>query len=106
MIPHGHIRSALRKLWMWSPQRRAALKRAKWNGTKFYRCQECHLPTEKPEVDHKIPCGPTPGSKFGASASWDIFINRLFTSEAGLRVLCKPCHANITEAQRANKEAS
>ena len=103
-IPHAKIRGALRKIWLWSPQRRAALKRAKWNGTRFYRCQECHLPTEKPEVDHVVPVGKTPGAKGALDASWDFLIARLFVHEDGLRVLCRPCHQNITQAQKGRTE--
>lgn len=99
-IPHSLIRSALRKIWLWSNTRRAALKRAKWNGTRFWRCSECHLPTEKPEVDHVIPVGPTPGARGSGDASWDSLIKNLFCGEEGLRVLCHSCHLNIRDVEK------
>jgi 5-methylcytosine-specific restriction endonuclease McrA len=108
LIPRTEIRSALRKLWLWSPQRRAALKRAKWNGTKLYRCEGCHRATDKPEVDHKIPVGVTPGSRLDmdGQATWDSLIHRLFTGEDGLEILCRSCHEKKTNAHRANKGAA
>lgn len=50
------------------------------------------------QLDHIIPVGPLqryedlPG-----------FAARLFCEKEGLRVLCKPCHSEITKRQRKQK---
>lgn len=109
MIPRSQIRSALRKVWwMYGGARKEALKRAKMGAMRgYYRCEACHLPTKKPDVDHVTALGVTPGSKldFDGKASWHTLIERLFCAADGLRVLCKSCHSNRTKSQKS-KEAS
>ncbi len=103
MIPHSAIRNAIRKLWLWSPERKAALKRARWNGhKKLFRCEVCYRPTNKPEVNHRIAVGKTPGAR-GSSTSdtWNELIERLFCGESGLQITCKICHTGITKSQKA-----
>jgi hypothetical protein len=101
MIPHAKIRGAIRKLWLWSPMRREALKRAKWNGTKFYRCERCFLATDKPEVNHRVAVGKTPGARgAGPEVNWQTLIEKLFVGADGLEILCRTCHAGETKAQR------
>lgn len=102
-IPHAKIRSALRKLWAWSPERRAA-KKAAYVGRGYWRCETCRGLTPKPEVDHREACGATPGAR-GADpeASWDRLIKRMFEGE--LRVLCNKCHASVTKQQKSVKKA-
>ena len=99
MIPHAQIRSALRKIWLWSPVRREALKRAKVGGVaKTWRCEWCKLWTNEPEVDHILPVGSTPGARGAdAAATWDDLIRRMFCSAEGLRVLCRYCHQAKTK---------
>lgn len=101
LVPHARIRSALRKLWSWSPQRKEALKRAK-GSLGFYLCEMCRCPIQgKPEVNHRVPIGSTPGARGStASATWDALIARMFCPADGLEVLCAPCHRNLTNAQR------
>lgn len=91
MIPRTKIRGALRKLWLWSPMRRDAMKRAKV-APKAYLCEDCRRLTPDPEVDHLEPVGATPGARGADLATWDGLITRLFCSPDGLRVLCKSCH--------------
>lgn len=93
MIPHAAIRNALRKLWLWSPQRREAERVARI-APGLYLCSSCQRGYKKVEVDidHVIEVGPTPGSKLGKGRSWDDFMRRLFCSADGLRCLCKVCH--------------
>ncbi len=94
---HSAIRSVLRRLWLYSEPRREALRLAKHPGRgNGYACAMCQGTTKKPEVDHRIACGPTPGSKNANGATWDGFIERLFCSATGLRILCAECHAKIT----------
>lgn len=87
------IRSALRKLWLWSAPAKEALKQAKaYKG--FWFCKHCGFPTDKPQVDHLDPVGATPGSrKSNGGETWDGFMTRLFCAVEGLQVLCRACHA-------------
>jgi hypothetical protein len=80
------IRSALRKIWLYSPQRREALSRAKIGGLPLWLCHTCKgsFVKEQVHVDHILACGP---SKIG---QFDVFIDRLFNGK--LQVLCVFCH--------------
>ena len=78
------IRNALRKLWLYSPERREALKRAKIF-TKTWKCEKCNTLTDKPDVDHIVPVG-------SYKDGWDGVIERMFVGADGLQVLCKKCH--------------
>lgn len=104
-IPHSKLRSAARKLWLWSDARRAALKAAKV-GPGLWWCFTCGIHTKKPEVDHIYRAGSTPGAK-GApvGATWDEFYRRLFCPASELRILCKSCHLQVTQAQRQEATA-
>lgn len=96
MKMHALIRSALRQVW-WrrSPKRQAAVKAWRLNGK---RCAICGVKHDKPQIDHITPVGPTPGSRLGQSASWDILIARLFDGE--LQALCEVCHRVKTLQER------
>ncbi len=95
MIPHQSIRSHLRMLWMWSDEWKNAKKRARF-AKGAYRCEACQGFTAKPEIDHVVPCGPTPGSRNAkAEHTWDGFIDRLFNGE--LQALCAACHLAKTQ---------
>lgn len=101
---HTRIRAALRLIWLYSEERREALKRAKGTGKGFYRCAWCGVYSKKVSVNHKVPCGSTPGSKnAGLEDTWDAFIGRMFCPARDLEVLCEPCHAAETASQRAAK---
>lgn len=80
------IRSALRKVWMYSPQRRQALSDVKM-ADGMYVCLLCKKPQEKyaMEVDHITECG-------SLKSLPDIqgFVDRLFNGK--LQAICKPCH--------------
>lgn len=93
MIPQAAIRNALRKLWLWSPQRREAKKAARI-APGLYLCAMCQRAHREKEVDidHVEAVGPTPGSKLGKERSWDDFMRRLFCHAEELRCLCKSCH--------------
>jgi hypothetical protein len=101
----GFIRSGLRaKYQRWKP-RYTALKNArraykgpnkqqKWE----FLCELCdrwHMQKDV-EVDHIVPCG--------SLKSYDDlpgFVERLFCEVDGLRVVCKPCHKEITAESRS-----
>ena len=91
----SRITSALRQVWRWSPERRAALERARvCRGV--YKCEMCGCKSgpKGVQVDHIEPCR-KPGDD-----TWDTFIARLFCPTSGLRVICKGCHDDETEKQR------
>ncbi len=80
---------------MWSPEWKDAKKRARVTKG-CYRCEECQSFTSKPEIDHVVAIGPTPGSRNAkAETTWDGFIQRLFLGE--LRVMCEGCHVKKTQ---------
>jgi hypothetical protein len=81
----GQIRNALRKIWMWSPLRTAALGKARI-GRGSYLCAMCGkiFGPKEVEVDHILrtrPEGSDPND-------WNGFIERLFCDLEGLQVLC------------------
>jgi hypothetical protein len=94
------ITGALRKVWRWSPERRAALERARvCRGS--YECELCgHRSGPKGvQVDHQEPVvDPSAGFQ-----GWDVYIARLFCGTEGLRVICKGCHEAETAKQRAKR---
>lgn len=97
------ITSALRKIWLFSPQRRAAVKRAKDNGNK---CEnpKCGAYQERLEVDHRDPVVPIDEGE----RDWNVYIARLMVDENGLENLCTHCHKAKTmtnaEQRKKNKE--
>lgn len=102
MIPHSRIRSALRQLWWrYDTGRSEAIKRARM-ARGIYLCAKCgEMASRKDiEIDHVEAVGPTPGSKLGKAATWDLFVERLFVPAEGLQVLCRPCHDGKTNKAR------
>lgn len=94
------IRSALRKIWLYSPERRAAKSRCRV-GIGKYRCEQCDKIVKKIEIDHLTPLGATPGSRLSSSSTtWDGLINALFCPASGMRGLCNACHSEVTLKQR------
>lgn len=73
--------------------------RAKWgNRIKYvYQCSQCGFwyPKKQVEVDHIVACG-------SLKCTEDVgpFIERLLCEKDGLRVVCDPCHQEITNQQR------
>jgi hypothetical protein len=94
---YSKIRSALRKVWMYSPQRRDALKAAKMPDGKYF-CEACKKFFEKwaMDVDHVSPCG-----SFSNWAEFGLWADRLFTNP--LQAICKSCHKDKTNLQRTSK---
>lgn len=99
----GQIRSSLRRIWMYSANRRTALNQARRlnkSGVRRikyeYQCELCEswfFGTDV-AVDHIIPCGSL--KEFHDMPS---FCDRLFCLPDGLRVLCKECHKEVTRAE-------
>lgn len=88
------IRSALRKVWMYSPERKEALNQAKVRGLPLYVCAGCKRSCVKQQVhvDHVIACGES------SMGNFDIFIHRLF--QGRLQVLCVTCHEDKSRLDR------
>jgi 5-methylcytosine-specific restriction endonuclease McrA len=94
--PNSQIRSAIRKLFLRSRERQAALKRDK------YTCQTCGKKQSRAagrevcvEVDH------TDGIDW--EGLFDEIRRRVLHPPERLRVLCKECHAERTEGQKTDR---
>ena len=97
-----NIRGAMRRLWIFSDERREALRLAHV-GKGLYICSKCRYFYEKKlvEVYHINP--------IGALVCYHEFITKLFCHEDNLSVLCKTCHAGKTAGEattRAKKKRS
>ncbi len=103
IVPIGtKVRSALRKLWMWSPERRAALSAARISRG-IYRCDGCRVAVTSQfiAVDHTVACVPLSGWD-----SWDGFITRLFCDPSGLQVLCQRCHEQKSCQEKESRKTA
>lgn len=85
--------SAIRKIWLYSPNRREAVKRAK-EDKDYFRCEKCNGLCEKIQIDHKIPTVPLTGWD-----GYDYFIGRMFCAPDELQSLCVRCHDKLTKEQ-------
>ena len=94
---HTRLRQTLRLLWLRSPERSAALKRA-WVSRGRYLCSSCNavFGPKEVQVDHVLACG-----QLLSTADLSTFAERLFNGEQV--VLCKGCHAEKTRSERAKK---
>ncbi len=101
----GKLRSAVRAVWMYSPQHREALKLAAHIGSryhsladdkgKYFDCPLCdrEWPMQMATLDHQPPCG-----SFDNWPDFAKFCAQLF--EGPVRVICKLCHKTVTAKQR------
>jgi len=78
----GKLKVAIRKVWRFSPHRKACLDAAYNKETDDWTCAICKKRTERISADHIIPVG--------LAKTWDVFIKMMF--EGVLQALCKPCH--------------
>jgi 5-methylcytosine-specific restriction endonuclease McrA len=104
-IPKGRIMSALRRIWLYSENRKEAIKRDVTSDG-YRRCNKCRALTEDYAVDHDPSVVPTIGWD-----SWDGVITRMFCDSDKLQILCHPCHsrkssgeANTRKESRAKKK--
>jgi 5-methylcytosine-specific restriction endonuclease McrA len=93
------IMAALRKIWRFSPERKAALDAAANPENKQeVVCASCgawtHVKLAK--VDHVVPIVPVSGFD-----TWDAVIYRL--RFGALQVLCEPCHKVKTKDENASR---
>jgi hypothetical protein len=93
------VRSALRRVWSWSPQREQALANARVAYGR-YQCAQCSnaYGPRAVAVDHVLACG---GFKDDLSDLGD-WASRLFFGE--LQILCDPCHKVKTAQERAARK--
>lgn len=102
-IPHSKVRNTLRKLWLWGPERREAVKRSKLSSG-WFKCDICGRHATKVDIDHIVPVGSTPGARGSGDRTWDAFMKALFVESDGLQAACTECHAQKTkEARNAQK---
>lgn len=88
------IKSCLRKVWWYSPQRKAVKARAWTSWGRRYNCEKCRELVKRIYVDHIEPVEPVqpPRRKPSWAESLKRFIQRLFVGEEWLQALCKVCH--------------
>ena len=98
------VRSALRRAFVRWPANYAARKDArrpycgpKKNQKWQFQCAICKtwLLGKETQLDHLTPCG-----SLKDYADLPGFVERLFCEKNGLRVLCKPCHKQVTKNQK------
>ncbi len=73
-------------------------RRAHGNRIKFtHQCAKCGgwFPKKMVEVDHIVPCGTLKDIATDAGP----FILRMLCEADGLRLLCNPCHLEVTNAE-------
>lgn len=94
---YGKFRSAIRKIWMFSAIRRAALSKQKV-APNAYLCEHCKkiYKSNEVEVNHKDSCG-----SLSSFEDFTPFVSRMFNEDLdNYEVLCKPCHKIFTKENR------
>lgn len=76
------LKNAIRKVWSFSPHRRACLKAAYNVDTDDWTCVICKRRTERASADHI--------RAVGLAKDWNEFIQMMFFGE--LQCTCKQCH--------------
>lgn len=91
--PRSRVKNALRRLWLRSRERAAAIKRDK------YTCQACYRKQSKAkgkefqvEVHHK--------DDIDWDGVVDIIIERILIHPDNLETLCKECHGEKHEVEK------
>lgn len=91
-----YIVSAIRKVWQYYPVRYKVKKAAQVG--QAWKCAECKQVYEKVHVDHIDPVGNCHFAN--GKMNWNKYIDRMFTTEDNLRILCLPCHKIKTKEDR------
>ena len=100
----GYLRDQISRIWGWSPERKKALKRARWpgGGEEAWRCERCGagpLGEKERDVDH-ILCR----ENINGWDGWGPYIERSLEVQAsGLVILCKPCHQTKSAEENAQR---
>jgi len=96
--PKTRVMSAMRKIWLYSPMRREAVKRCKVGDN--YRCERCRKLCDKVQIDHNPPVILLTGFD-----SWDGVFTRMFApADTNLAGLCESCHTKLTTSQREERK--
>ena len=95
----GFIRSALRSAFQKYPVKYHAKRQAMVEGG--YECASCSgvFKSGEVHVDHIEPCG-----SLKTYEDLPAFVERMFCEVDGFQVLCKPCHQDKTNAERAARK--
>lgn len=93
------IRSALRAAFQKYPVKYHAKRAAMREGG--YECASCNelFKSGEVQVDHIVPCG-----SLKSYADLAGFAERMFCEVDGFQVLCKECHQDKTNAERAARK--
>jgi len=97
---NSEIRSALRRVWLYSELRKLAMGKARVSRG-VYRCNACKklFGPKMMDYDHVIKCTPHDGIR--VPEDWGIFIkNLLFCGLEGIVGMCKPCHQVKTNLEK------
>lgn len=102
------ISSALRKLWLYHPERTATKKRCEAGSSfiktaksgreykaPYYKCEKCKKKVDYIEIDHIEPVAGYTGFK-----DWNTYVDRLFVTADKMIGLCDSCHAAKTLVQK------
>lgn len=91
------LRSAIRKVWLWSDVHKNAKARARV-ARGVYQCEGCQELTgaQDVHVDHIEPFTPIEG--FNSLRDWGPGLERMFDLD-NHQVLCKPCHSEKTRRE-------
>jgi 5-methylcytosine-specific restriction endonuclease McrA len=92
--PNGYIFGALRRIWRWSPERKAVIDNAKACAI----CGSGFASKKDLVVDHIEPVVPVSGF-----TTWDTYIHRLFCNRSNLQSLHKACHSAKSKAENAER---
>jgi 5-methylcytosine-specific restriction endonuclease McrA len=97
-IPYGAIRSVLKRIWLYSDNRKAALAGARKSRGK-YLCAICNnlFGPKEIQVDHRDPV------VVGKFIDWNTFIDRLFCEKENLQVLCHECHKAKSDEENKSR---
>lgn len=101
-----YLRSRVREIFRWSPERKKALKRAQISkNPDLWNCEECGkgpLTRKDKQVDHIIPCENVQGWD-----GWSAFINRAIEVPAELiSITCRPCHNKKSAQENRDRDAN
>jgi hypothetical protein len=102
--PHPYLVAAARKVWRWSPERRACLsavqrgEKNKKKDTRERQCTKCDnwFPFKEVVADHIDAVGKQPREW----SEYPAYYARMFCSRSNLQALCTPCHKVKTAADR------
>lgn len=104
---NSFIRSALRRA-QWPPRYQAIKNAYVKDGInpqtgrkcKLHKCIACNelFPQKDMQADHIEPVVPIEGF-----TDWNTFIKRLFVEVEGFQAVCKKCHKEITDKEKAQR---